>query len=125
MGILQPKIISIVILAVFTFIIGFWMANQGKPYGVVPFNLHKFSALAMIVLLVVTVLEVHRNSPLVPTQWILVVVTATLFIATLTTGGLLSIEREMPHFLTTLHLILPFLTIISSALVLYHLLLRE
>lgn len=107
-------------LFVFIFLSGFWLSRSGKPYSLAGFNLHKFIALGAVVFLAVLVGRLLQATPLDMLQKIVVALTALCFIATMVTGGLASIDRALP--LLRLHQVLPYLTLVSSAVMLYVLL---
>jgi hypothetical protein len=52
-------------------------------------------------------------------EWVAIVVTALCFAGTVATGGLLSTDEPATMVVTRLHQVLPVLTVISSAVTLY------
>lgn len=108
---------AVFFLAIFTS--GFWLTRGGKPYGMLLFNVHKLIALASVIFLGITVQRVSQAAALQPLQILAVVVSGLLFIGMFVTGGLLSVEKEFPGFVRSLHHVLPYLTVLSSGAALY------
>jgi hypothetical protein len=107
---------------VFIFIFGYWLSRSGKPYGALPFNLHKLIALGAAAFLAITAYKTHQATPLGAAQWIALLLTGLCFVITIITGGLASIEKAMPASLVRLHHIIPYLTVLFTAVSLYLLL---
>lgn len=97
------------------FLSGFWVSHSGKPYRVFPFTAHKFIALGVLIYLGLTVFKRHQTASLRPDQILAAVVTGLFFAATIVTGGLVSIDKELPAFVSRLHHIAPYLTAVSGA----------
>lgn len=106
------------------FLSGYWLSRSGKPYSAIIFNIHKFIGLAMGVFLIVTVRQVHQVARLGPVEIIVIVVTVSFFVATVTAGGLLSIDKPMPTAISMMHKLLPYASVLSIAVTLYLLLSR-
>jgi len=118
----QFRIISTGLLFLFIFLSGFWLSRAGKPYPVIVFTLHKLIALGALIFLGLAVYRTHQVFPLGPAQMIAVGAAAVCFIATIVTGGLTSIGKPMPAVISTIHRLLPYATVLSTASVLYLLL---
>jgi hypothetical protein len=54
----------------------------------------------------------------------IIILAGLFFVATIATGGLMSVDKEMPVFVHTLHQVTPYLTLASTAAILYLLLIR-
>ncbi len=104
------------LLFVGTFFFGFWLSRSGKPYPVVLFNLHKLIALGTLVFVGLTV---YRAGPLTSRETLFGAAAGVCFVTTLISGGLLSVEQIMPRFVHVLHRVLPYLTVIFSAVTLF------
>ena len=109
------------ILLLFLMIIatGFWMSSGGKPYNSGIFTLHKLISVAAVVILTVITIKTHRASGLNGYELIAVIVTGILFLGTLVTGGMLSVDKAMPAIVLRMHHILPFLTTASTGITLF------
>lgn len=101
------------------FFFGFWLNRSGKPYNLFVFTIHKLIALGAVVFLSTTVYKVHQAAPLSPTQISVIVITALCFAATIITGALLSIDKAMPLIVLRLHQITPYMTLLSTSVMLY------
>lgn len=112
---MQMRLIGSVALFIGIFLTGFWLSNAGRPLNAIVFNLHKFIALGAAVWLILTIRQMHSLTPLTGIQIAAILIMAGLFVATIITGGLLSLEQEAPVFVARLHLFLPFLTALSTA----------
>lgn len=122
MNAVLSKILSTGVFFLFILLTGFWLTRSGKPYHAVLFNIHKFIALGAIVYLVVTITKMRQAATLGPLEVIAIVAAGLLFIATMVTGGLWSITQPMPAIIRTGHHLLPYLTMLATAAVLYLLL---
>lgn len=115
----QPRIVGTGLLFLLVFISGFWLNRSGSPYSVAILTLHKLISLAAAGLVVVTIVQTNRVARLGATELVVSVASGLFFVAAVATGGLLSAEKPMPAIVSTLHLITPFLTVLSTAVTLY------
>jgi hypothetical protein len=115
MSTIQLKIVSAGLFFLFIFLCGYWLSRSGKPYGVLVFSIHKLIALGVAIYLVRTIYKVNQVSPLSPVQITAVMAIGLCFLATMITGGLLSIEKEMPASVHKLHQITPYLTVVATS----------
>lgn len=115
----QVKIISTVVFFILIFLFGFWLSRSSKPYPMILFTFHKLIALGAVIFLAVTVYKIQLVTPLSPIQMTAVLFTAFFMIATVITGGLLSMDQELPAIVHKLHQVLPYLTVFSTAVTLY------
>ena len=99
------------------FVLGFVLSRAEKPYPMAAFTVHKLLALAVLVFLIVTLLHENKANELSSLLFIAVVLSAVLFLGTIITGGLVSVEKPMPEFVFILHRWLPWLTVLSTAAV--------
>ncbi len=119
MNAILSRMITAGLLFLLTFIFGFWLSRSDKPYGVVIFTIHKLIALGAVIFLGITLYKEHQLSPLSPGQIAAALVMALCFLSTILTGGLLSIEKPVPAIVLIFHRVLPYLTVVSTAVVLY------
>lgn len=120
----QLRIVGSGLLFAGIFVSGLWLGSAGRPYNGLLFNVHKLVALGALVLLAGMAYQAHQQTPLAGMEVTISALTALLFVATIVTGGLVSIDWEVPVLLSRAHWILPFLTAFSSAGLLYLLLNR-
>jgi len=109
------------------FISGFWLNRTGKPYGNLIFTIHKAIGLGMGILLFIMVKQANQLSSFSPFEIAAIVLTVLFFIATVTTGSLLSIpvSKPMPEIVSILNKIFPYFTLLSTLGTLYLLLDRK
>ena len=118
----QVRVAGAGLLLVVIFLSGLWVSRLGKPYSTLPFTIHKLAGLAVGVLLAVIVYQSHKVAPLGAAGIAAIVVTVLCFIGIVVAGGFLSIAKEAPAVVLRLHQIIPVLTVVSTAGMLYLLL---
>lgn len=107
------------VLFFFVLASGFWVSRSGRPYSVLILTIHKLIALGTLALLIVTVVQAQRAGGMAGAVWIASGIAGLLFIGTIATGGMLSMEATMPGFVRTLHRVTPYLTLVACAISLY------
>ena len=122
MNAIQLRIAGAGLLFLLIFGFGFWLSRSGKPYNQLIFTIHKLVALGAVVLLANTVYKVHQVAPLSPAQFSVMGLAAVCFLATILSGGLLSIDKTMPLVVHRLHQVTPYLTLLATSGFLYLLL---
>jgi hypothetical protein len=113
--------------AFFVFILasGFWLSRLGRPINTIVLTIHKLISVAAVVYLVINVYRINQVTPLTTLEIVACAVAILLFLVMIATGGLLSVEKEMPAFVHTIHRVTPYLVILSTATALYLLLVRK
>ena len=119
MGTTQFRVLVAGLCFILVFISGYWLSRSGKPYSAILLNAHKLIGLAVLVYLAVAVYQVNRATPLGAMEWVAGVVAGLLFLSTIVSGGLVSIDKAMPAAISIMHKVLPYLTVLSSAVTLY------
>jgi len=113
------KIIIIGLLFLFTIVSGVWLSNSGKPLNTIIFTLHKLIALAAVIF---TAIVIHNLLNIVGVEnviLILIMVTGLFVITLFLSGALLSLGKPVNDILLTIHKVIPILTVISIALIMY------
>jgi hypothetical protein len=118
---LTPRAVAVAALLVPTVAMGYVLSSTGQPYNQVLFTVHKLMPLAALVLLDLSAYQVHRFAGLTPVDTGLAIATNLCFIATIVTGGLVSLEATMPEAVRWVHRIGPWASVISSGALLYSL----
>jgi len=121
----QLRVVGAGLFFLFIFLSGIWLSNSGKPLNVIILTIHKLIALAAVVFLVMTTYQINQVAKLSATELIASVVTGLFFLGTIISGGLLSTGKPMPAAILTMHQIIPFLTVLSTAVTLYLLVSRK
>ncbi len=119
MDAMQSKAIGAGLFFLFIFLSGFWLSHSGRPLNTFIFTIHKLVAVAAVVFLAVTVYRTHQAGQLSTFELIASGVTGILFLGTIITGGLLSIDKQMPAAVLTMHQITPYLTALSTVWLLW------
>jgi hypothetical protein len=113
------RVAGIGLLFVFVFLSGLWVSGAGKPYSTLPFSVHKLVGLAAGILLAVIVYQTYRADPLGLLEIAAIVITVLLFAGTVAAGAFLSINQQAPGVVLKLHQVIPVLTVLSTAGILY------
>jgi len=123
----QLRVIGLGAAFIIMFLSGIWLNRTGKPYGTLIFAIHKLVGVGIAVFLFITIRQMHQATPLSPLELAVVVVAVLFFLATVTTGSLLSvpISKPMPKIVTTLNKIFPYVTVLSTTVALYFLINRK
>jgi hypothetical protein len=101
------------------FLSGIWLSRKGRPLNAAISAIHKLISLAAGIFLLVTIYQRNQVLPLNATEWIAIVVTGLCFLGTVVSGALLSSDKPAPVALLRVHQIVPMLTLLSSAVTLY------
>lgn len=96
------------------FITGFILHGKGKPYNQLLLALHKLIPLGVGAILIILAVGKSKMVRLPTLQLVLLIVELILLVATIITGGLISVKKEMPKIFTIIHKILPYLTLAAS-----------
>lgn len=113
------KIIIIGLLFLFTIVSGVWLSNSGKPLNTIIFTLHKLIALAAVIF---TAIVIHNLLNIVGVEnviLILIMVTGLFVLTLFLSGALLSLGKTVNDILLTIHKVIPILTVISIAVIMY------
>lgn len=118
----QARVAAVGLAFLLIFLSGIWLSRAGKPYNTLVFAIHKLIGLAVGAFLIVTVVRTHQLAPLASIEIIAVAVTALFFVGTVVAGGMLSIDKPTPPLVSRMHLVVPFLAVLSTGGTLYLLL---
>jgi hypothetical protein len=120
MNALTSKIAGMGMLFVFIFLFGFWLSRSGRPINTLVLTVHKLIALGALILIGVTVYQVNQVAPLSSAAIVATVMTGVLFVITIITGGLLSLDQPVTA-VSIVHKIGPFLTVAGVIVTMYFL----
>lgn len=119
------RVVVIGILFLLKFFFGFWLNRSGKPYSDVILTTHKLISLGSGIFIVVTARRIGQEVGASTTAGMnavetsALIVTIFLFLLAIVTGGLLSVDKPMPTVVSLVHLITPFLAVLSTAVMIY------
>jgi len=116
------KISGIIILFIGMIFSGVWLAKAGKPYDSTWFNIHKIVSLIAVVLAGIQAYSLYKASAHPQVVWVLMIITALLFLILLVSGGLMNTDTSVQQLLQLVHRISSGAAIILSVLVFYLLL---
>ncbi len=119
MSALPSRLIGTGVLFIFIFLSGVWLSNAGRPLNVLVLTIHKLMGLGTAILFGVTVYQINQQVGLNSTVWIAVAITLMLFLATIISGGLSSLEQPAAAAILAIHKIGPFLTVLSTVASMY------
>jgi hypothetical protein len=125
MEMMQFKLLITGLGFVVIFLTGFGLRRMGRPFPSVILTAHKLIAVATVAFLAKTVLGMTKLAPLGQAEWIACFAAGAFFLLAIVSGSWLSAVKSMPARLRGLHLILPFLTMLSTAAFLYQLFRRR
>jgi hypothetical protein len=104
---------------------GFWLSYAGKPYSLTLFNAHKLIGFGLFLFLIINIYRVNRVAPLNALELTACLIAGLFFLATIVTGGLVSISKATPGSVSLFHKLLPYLTVLSTIVSLYLVLRRR
>ena len=98
------------------------MKRSGKPYKTIIFNIHKLIGLATFVFLIITIYNIDQVDSLSSLEIFICIVIGLFFLIAIISGGIASIYESIPKGISIVHMVSPFLTVLSVATILYFLL---
>jgi hypothetical protein len=122
MGATQSSVVGAGLFFLFILLSGIWLSRSGKPLNGIILTIHKLISLAAVVFLVLTVYQINQAADLSAIGLVASAVAGLFFLGAIITGGLLSTGKPMPAAILTMHQVVPFLTILFTAVTLYLLL---
>jgi hypothetical protein len=112
------RIIGTGVLFVVVFLFGFWLNRSGRPVNTIILAIHKLIALGTLIFIGVTIYQVNQVTPLSTAAIVATVMTGVLFVITIITGGLLSLDQPVTA-VSIVHKIGPFLTVAGVIVIMY------
>ena len=125
MNVLQLRFVGAGLFFLLILPSGLWLHYTGKPYSLLLFNAHKLIGFGLFLFLIINVYRVNRVTPLSAPELTACLIAGLFFLATIVTGGLVSIPKAMPAVVSLSHKLLPYLTVLSTVVSLYLLLRRR
>jgi hypothetical protein len=116
MNAVTNKLVLSGILFLTTVVSGFALVRAGRPLNSAIFSVHKIIAVAMIVLVVLSVRQL-KSSAEGPTYHdvSMMILTGIFFLALIISGSLLSFDLDLPAMVSRIHQVAPVLTLASAA----------
>ncbi len=122
MSTVQFRVVSAGLLYLLIVLSGIWLSRSGAPYSTLILAIHKFITLAAIIFFARMIYQIHQADALNIIEFTAVACTGLFLLGTIISGGLLSTGKPMPAVIVSAHQIIPFLTVFSTAIMLYVLL---
>ena len=120
------KLIVAGLLFLFTLLSGIWVSHSGKPINIAIFTIHKFIALATMIVLAISFYNLYKALELHTFIELAVIVpTGLLFLALIITGAVLSRNIPWPAAILKIHQVVPLLALVSSAITIFVLIGRK
>lgn len=102
------------VLFIIIFLTGYGLHRAGRPINPILLNVHKLIGVATAVYLFLTINRLRQAGPLAPAVLVISLAAGLFFVATIVTGGLVSLNKPAPPAIAFLHHLLPYLTALSS-----------
>jgi hypothetical protein len=99
--------------------LGFRLHKIEKPYPGILFNLHKLISLGTAIFLAITINKLTRIQTLDWSVDALLCFTFVSIAVMILSGGLLSMNKPVPAAVSSIHKVVPYLSLVSCAVVLY------
>jgi hypothetical protein len=115
----QLGFVIIGILFLVKIISGIFLTRSGRPFSSLLLTFHKLISLGTLVFVAITVNRLRGDTGLSPVEMTAVIVTGVLFLLTIVTGGLVSLEKPAPAAITIVHRLAPFVTTLATVATLY------
>ena len=121
LGLSTPEIrmIGMGILYILILMSGFFLSRLGRPLNTAVFTIHKLVSIAAVIVLLMTIIQINRTTPLNGLTWAALVATGIFFLGEMISGGFLSFDNFNTKYILTIHRILPVLIILFTTLSFY------
>jgi hypothetical protein len=119
------KLIAAGVLSIFTLLSGVWLSHSGKPYNTAIFTIHKLIAVATVVVIGMSIVNLYKLLDIRAFVVFLgIAISALFFLSLAVSGGLLSLNI-LPQVALRIHQVVPLLAVAASAMTLYLLVSRQ
>jgi hypothetical protein len=108
------------VLFLFTLLSGVWLSHSGRPLHTVIFTIHKFIALAFVIVIASSVNHLYTTvGPKQSVELLLIAASALFFLALFVSGAILSRAVPPPEAILKVHQLVPLLALGSSTFMVY------
>lgn len=115
----QLRILGLIGAVVIVVITGLWLTRSGRPYSSALLNIHKLVALAAVIAIGVLAYRANAASALQVLELAVLGLAALLVIASFASGGVVSTMKAPPAWVSWVHRIAPYLTVVAAAAAMY------
>jgi hypothetical protein len=119
MNLINSKIIITFLFFIFIIISGISLSRTGKPYSTLIITIHKLIGLGVGIYLTQFIYQLLKVNQLSSTEIFAVVLTILIFLGLVSTGGLISAEKNIPNPFSYVHKIFPYLAVASTSVTVY------
>jgi len=116
---MEMNLVTLGWLFLFILLTGYWLNRSGSPYQVLLVTLHKLIGLGTGVYLGLSLYHISKIASFSPIQIALIATTVLCFAINVATGSLLSSNKSMPKAVSLLNKYFPYLTLVSTAGMIY------
>ena len=102
------------LLFVFIFLTGFWLMRMGRPVRTIPLTLHKLIGLGTAVYIGWNIQQSGKLAGIGGQVLSATVLTGSLFLVMILSGGWLSLEKPAPVAISWVHKLVSLLTVLST-----------
>lgn len=103
---------------------GMWLMKYGRPYNGFITTVHKLVSIAYAVYLFIYLRHYRNSSPITGWETAVIDIALLLFVGTVASGGVLTIERPVPSYVTILHKLTSSLAICATVVTLFALMMK-
>ncbi len=115
----EGQVVVVLVAIVLIIATGIILSNKGKPYNIAIITTHKLLSLAAFVLWSILIYHQYKEVGLSSTDLIFVIISVVLFLSAFVTGGLLTVEKPLPGFITIIHKLSSGFAIVACILLAY------
>lgn len=115
------RFIITIVIFILTLVFGFWLSNSGKPYNGVLFNIHKLLALAVVILMTISIYNLFEITNIQILHVILIFMAILGVAAMFFSGAMLSTEKLRYEVILAIHKIATVLLVLVVAAMVYRL----
>ena len=98
---------------------GYLLASSDKPYSTALLAVHKITSASNLVMLDITLFQKNKITRLTTGEKVAAIILNAAFVATIGTGGRLSMKKPAPVSIQNIHQFAPYVTTISAGALLY------
>jgi len=116
---METELIISALLLLFCILSGIWLSLIGRPLNRLVFSIHKVTAVAAVVIAVITVVNLPEDILIFRPVRTMLLFTGISLLAAFVSGSLLSFDRFVNNILKTVHKLSPYLIVSFSIVTLY------
>jgi hypothetical protein len=119
MNAISSYLINAGIFFLLIFLSGYLLTHLGKPYNMLIITIHKLLGLAIGIYLGVSLYRINQMDEISTLGIGIIAITVVFFLAMVASGSLLSAERTFPNIIKLMHRSFPYLTVLSTGILIF------